>query len=214
MRVLSLQLTFHLVIVESSRSTAELPPILHPQPANHGRNQCVRRQEPERGVRESHRLSSHARLRKAVALVAPPYPPRCQRTRTGCVSRGWRGVGGHCCWGQARRQRRHSHSSLTGRPGPSCPQQNVLAFTLPNGLKALVISDPNTDMAAAAVGCSVGSLDDEADLPGQAHFTGSWRDRRGRYDELAVPATHLDAQSTFSSWARRRSPTRTSTRCF
>lgn len=66
------------------------------------------------------------------------------------------------------------------RPGPSVsialpsslPLQNVLAFTLPNGLKALVISDPTTDMSAAAVGCSVGSLDDEPDLPGEAHFTG------------------------------------------
>jgi hypothetical protein len=50
--------------------------------------------------------------------------------------------------------------------------RTYLPTTLPNGLKALLISDPSTDMAAASIGCGVGSLDDEDDLPGQAHFTG------------------------------------------
>jgi hypothetical protein len=49
--------------------------------------------------------------------------------------------------------------------------RDYLATTLPNGLKALLISDPSTEMAAAAIGCEVGSLDDDEDLPGQAHFT-------------------------------------------
>ncbi|BGP22999.1 a-pheromone processing metallopeptidase ste23 [Rhodotorula toruloides] len=41
---------------------------------------------------------------------------------------------------------------------------------LPNGLKALLISDSQTDKAAAALGVQVGHLNDPDDLPGLAHF--------------------------------------------
>ncbi|GAA5879693.1 hypothetical protein JCM8547_008957 [Rhodosporidiobolus lusitaniae] len=43
-------------------------------------------------------------------------------------------------------------------------------ITLANGLKALLISDPKTDKAAAALGVQVGHLSDPDDLPGLAHF--------------------------------------------
>ncbi|BGP38162.1 metalloprotease [Rhodotorula kratochvilovae] len=43
-------------------------------------------------------------------------------------------------------------------------------LTLANGLKALLISDPKTDKAAAALGVQVGHLSDPDDLPGLAHF--------------------------------------------
>ena len=44
-------------------------------------------------------------------------------------------------------------------------------ITLPNQLKALLISDPSTDMAAAAMDVATGSGDDPVDRPGLAHFT-------------------------------------------
>lgn len=43
-------------------------------------------------------------------------------------------------------------------------------FTLPNGLQALVVSDPDTDKAAAALNVAVGSAADPADRAGLAHF--------------------------------------------
>ncbi|GAA5999333.1 uncharacterized protein JCM10292_001210 [Rhodotorula paludigena] len=43
-------------------------------------------------------------------------------------------------------------------------------LTLRNGLRALLISDPKTDKAAAALGVQVGHLSDPDDLAGLAHF--------------------------------------------
>ena len=44
------------------------------------------------------------------------------------------------------------------------------ALVLPNGLEALVVSDPDTDQAAAALNVNVGSGDDPSERPGLAHF--------------------------------------------
>ena len=44
-------------------------------------------------------------------------------------------------------------------------------LTLPNSLQVLIISDPQTDRAAAAVDVRTGSWDDPTDVPGLAHFT-------------------------------------------
>jgi secreted Zn-dependent insulinase-like peptidase len=44
------------------------------------------------------------------------------------------------------------------------------AFVLPNGLKALVISDPSTDKAAAALDVHIGSGSDPVERQGLAHF--------------------------------------------
>ena len=44
------------------------------------------------------------------------------------------------------------------------------ALTLGNGLKVLLVSDPNSVVAAASVDVSVGSWHDPEDLPGLAHF--------------------------------------------
>ena len=41
---------------------------------------------------------------------------------------------------------------------------------LPNGMEALLISDPTTDKASAALDVRVGHLSDPEDLPGLAHF--------------------------------------------
>eukprot|EP00123_Amoebidium_parasiticum_P017153 comp23732_c1_seq1/m.40925 comp23732_c1_seq1/g.40925 ORF comp23732_c1_seq1/g.40925 comp23732_c1_seq1/m.40925 type:complete len:972 (-) comp23732_c1_seq1:688-3603(-) len=43
-------------------------------------------------------------------------------------------------------------------------------FELPNKLKVLVVSDPTTDKAAAAIDVHVGQLHDPVELPGLAHF--------------------------------------------
>lgn len=45
-----------------------------------------------------------------------------------------------------------------------------LAVTLRNQLKVLLISDPQTDKAAACLAVGVGSFSDPADVPGLAHF--------------------------------------------
>ena len=44
------------------------------------------------------------------------------------------------------------------------------AFTLENGLEALVVSDPGADEAAAALDVNVGSANDPEGRPGMAHF--------------------------------------------
>lgn len=44
------------------------------------------------------------------------------------------------------------------------------AFTLPNGLKCVVISDPEADEAAAALDVNVGSSAEPDDALGLAHF--------------------------------------------
>lgn len=43
-------------------------------------------------------------------------------------------------------------------------------IVLENGLRALLISDPKTDKAAAALSVGIGHLSDPDDLPGLAHF--------------------------------------------
>lgn len=44
------------------------------------------------------------------------------------------------------------------------------AFTLKNGMKVLLVSDPSSISAAAAVDVHVGSFTDPLDIPGLAHF--------------------------------------------
>jgi len=44
------------------------------------------------------------------------------------------------------------------------------AVTLPNGLQALLVSDPSADRAAGALAVRVGYFSDPEDLPGLAHF--------------------------------------------
>jgi len=40
---------------------------------------------------------------------------------------------------------------------------------LPNKLEVLLIHDPDTDKASAAMDVNIGSFSDSADLPGMAH---------------------------------------------
>ena len=43
-------------------------------------------------------------------------------------------------------------------------------LNLPNGLKVVLVSDPTTDKAAAALDVHVGHMSDPWNLPGLAHF--------------------------------------------
>ncbi len=67
-----------------------------------------------------------------------------------------------------------SHTGLAIAAGDVIKSPNddreYLAFTLKNGLSALVISDPNTDQAAASLDVSVGHGDDPENFLGLAHF--------------------------------------------
>ena len=44
------------------------------------------------------------------------------------------------------------------------------AYTLPNGIQVLLVSDPDSMTAAAALDVHVGSLSDPKAIPGMAHF--------------------------------------------
>ncbi len=43
-------------------------------------------------------------------------------------------------------------------------------FKLPNGMRVLLISDPQTDKAAAALAVGIGSVSNPPERPGLAHF--------------------------------------------
>ena len=47
---------------------------------------------------------------------------------------------------------------------------NYAIKILPNGLKILFISEPDTNKSSASLGVNIGSLVDELDAPGLAHF--------------------------------------------
>ena len=49
-------------------------------------------------------------------------------------------------------------------------ERDYKAFQLKNGLRVLVISDPTSSRAAAAIDVNVGSLSDPIEIPGLAHF--------------------------------------------
>lgn len=53
---------------------------------------------------------------------------------------------------------------------PDLDDRSYRYIKLPNNLKALVIQDPTTDKAAAALDVNVGAFEDPEDLPGLAHF--------------------------------------------
>ncbi|KAG6484004.1 hypothetical protein ZIOFF_060797 [Zingiber officinale] len=56
---------------------------------------------------------------------------------------------------------------------PRCDKREYRRIVLPNSLEALIISDPETDKAAASMNVSVGSFSDPDGLEGLAHFLGA-----------------------------------------
>ncbi|CCK69038.1 metalloendopeptidase KNAG_0B06080 [Huiozyma naganishii CBS 8797] len=53
---------------------------------------------------------------------------------------------------------------------PDLDDRSYRYVQLPNNLKALLISDPTTDKAAAALDVNIGAFEDPEELPGLAHF--------------------------------------------
>lgn len=78
------------------------------------------------------------------------------------------------------------------------------AFMLPNRMHVLLISDPLSEIAEAAMDVGVGSFSDPDDLPGLAHFLehmlceGSVRfPKHGEYKLFLCENAGIDAASTF-----------------
>ena len=52
---------------------------------------------------------------------------------------------------------------------PSVDECSYRVIELPNKLQALLVHDPDTDKASASMNVNVGSLSDDASMPGMAH---------------------------------------------
>ena len=52
---------------------------------------------------------------------------------------------------------------------PSLDDRTYRVIRLPNQLEALLVHDPETDKASAALDFNVGNFSDEDDMPGMAH---------------------------------------------
>jgi insulysin len=52
---------------------------------------------------------------------------------------------------------------------PSLDDRQYRVVQLPNKLEALLVHDPETDKASAALDVNVGNFSDESDMPGMAH---------------------------------------------
>ena len=52
---------------------------------------------------------------------------------------------------------------------PSLDDRSYRVIRLPNQLEVLLVHDPKTDKASAAMDVNVGSFSDEDDMPGMAH---------------------------------------------
>ena len=52
---------------------------------------------------------------------------------------------------------------------PALDDRSYRVIRLPNRLEALLVHDPDTDKAGAAVNVNVGSFSDADDMPGMAH---------------------------------------------
>lgn len=52
---------------------------------------------------------------------------------------------------------------------PDLDDRSYRVIRLPNKLEALLVHDPDTDKASAAVNVNVGNFSDQDDMPGMAH---------------------------------------------
>ena len=77
-------------------------------------------------------------------------------------------VGPHSAVDMAHRQR--SVDRVTDQLEiPSIDDRTYRVIRLPNKLEALLVHDPDTDKASAALDVNVGNFSDEDDMPGMAH---------------------------------------------
>ena len=78
---------------------------------------------------------------------------------------------------------------------PALDDRSYRVIRLPNKLEVLLVHDPDTDKAGAAVNVNVGSFSDADDMPGMAHavehllFMGT-KKVSPNHQGLAVPKYH------------------------
>jgi hypothetical protein len=80
---------------------------------------------------------------------------------------------------------------------PPKDDREYFTYTLDNGLRVLLCSDPSSNEAAAAMDVHVGACSDPVNIPGMAHFTGTWTwetSQDGRNDDIPFPWSHLTLQ--------------------
>ncbi|KAJ3109732.1 Insulinase (Peptidase M16) [Phlyctochytrium bullatum] len=65
---------------------------------------------------------------------------------------------------------RQSFKAFHGVIKPDLDDRSYVVLSLPNGMDALVVSDPTTDRSSAALDVHVGYFSDPEDVPGLAHF--------------------------------------------
>ncbi len=61
-------------------------------------------------------------------------------------------------------------AAASGIVVPAIDARGYRALTLPNGIRAVLVSDPQTDKSAASLAVERGSFDEPANIPGLAHF--------------------------------------------
>lgn len=90
---------------------------------------------------------------------------------------------------------------------PSLDDRDYRVVRLDNELEALLVHDPETDKASAALDVNVGNFSDESDIPGMAHAVEhvSKSSPGVLYRQLA----NLLPCCSFFSWAQRSFPLRT-----
>jgi insulysin len=64
---------------------------------------------------------------------------------------------------------------------PSLDDRDYRVIRLDNELEALLVHDPETDKASAALDVNVGNFSDESDIPGMAHAV----------EHVSAPIQHL-----------------------
>jgi hypothetical protein len=72
---------------------------------------------------------------------------------------------------------------------PPKDDREYFTYTLDNGLRVLLCSDPSSNEAGAAMDVHVGACSDPVDIPGMAHFTGTWTSTK-------LPCTPLVSTTT------------------
>lgn len=88
---------------------------------------------------------------------------------------------------------------------PELDDRSYRVIRLPNKLEALLVHDPDTDKASAAVNVNVGNFSDEDDMPGMAHavehllFMGTKKVNEQPYHRLPSRGQMLTGSVLFST---------------
>ena len=89
---------------------------------------------------------------------------------------------------------------------PSLDDRTYRVVRLANQLEVLLVHDPETDKASAAMDVNVGAFSDEDDMPGMAHAVEHVRVERSLASVLIGDVPANMCLSSFFSWAPRSTP--------